>query len=160
MTLENSLQAFQTDSKLRLRPIIRHVSGTKLFIFRCVCTPAFFSVVPGLFFWVRERDRVKVRDAGRRILHDASPAQRGSGLIQLAPLPPPLPLWLNINVTGCQQGLWLSLLVEMSVDLGELPVQIAHYGNSRAWVVLVMRESMCERDRTEKNNKTMYSITQ
>lgn len=99
-----------------------------------------------------------MRDAGRRILQDASPAQRGSGLIQLAPLPPPLPLWLNINVTGCQQGLWLSLLVEMSVDLGELTVQIAHYRSSRAWVELVMRESMFERDRTEK--KTMCSIIQ
>jgi len=69
---------------------------------------------------------VKVRDAHRQILQDVSPSQRGSGLIQLAPLPPPLPLWLNINVTGCQQGLWLSLFVEMVVDLGEFPVQIAH----------------------------------
>ncbi len=107
ITPENSLQAFQTDSKLRLRPVIRRVSGTKLFIFRCVCTPAFFLSCRGCFSG-SERDRVKVRDAGKRILQDASPAQRGSGLIQLAPLPPPLPLWLNINVTCCQQGLWLS----------------------------------------------------
>lgn len=108
----------------RLRPVIRHVSGTKLFIFRCVYTPAFCRRAGAVF--LGQRETVKVRDAGRQILQDASPAQRGSGLIQLAPLPPRLPIWLNINVTGCQQGLWLSLLVEMLVDLGELPVQIAH----------------------------------
>lgn len=89
---------------------------------------------------------MKVRDTGRRIIQDAFFAQRGSRLILLAPLPPPLPLWLNINVTSCQQGLWLLLLVELSVDLGELPVQIAHYRSDMAWVVLVMRRNVCNRD--------------
>jgi len=54
----NSVQSFQTNSKnsniSRLRLVFRHVSGTKLFIFRCVCTPVFLRRA-GLFFWVRER---------------------------------------------------------------------------------------------------------
>lgn len=37
-------------------------------------------------------------------------------------------------------------MVELSVDLGELPVQIAHYRSDMAWVVLVMRQNVCERD--------------